>query len=110
MKSTRTKQSGMKRSLILGATAMNAANTQAAVVYWDTTGLGMTVSSTLESDVFDTLQIYYDSATQTFGQGGNYGKGERRGFSLQAKGWSGKNPGEVRWTQNPGHGVAQNKL
>jgi hypothetical protein len=95
MKSTRTKQSNMKRSLVLGATAVTAANTQAAIVYWDTRGLpGMTVSSQIDVDSYENLWIYYDSATQTIGQGGKYGWGARRGFNLQAKGTTGKNPGE----------------
>ncbi len=84
----------MKRSLVLGATAVTAANTQAAIVYWDTTGEGMTVSSLIDVDSSENLWIYYDSATQTIGQGGRYGLNARRGFNLQAKGTTGKSPGK----------------
>ena len=90
MKNTTSKHKRLKTSLALGASALGAATSHASVVYWDTSGLSMTVTSILNADSKEFLDISYDSATQQFALGGSYGFGQQKGVEIVAEGKSGE--------------------
>jgi hypothetical protein len=89
MKPAMPMPNGLKTTLALGATAIGAATSHATVVYLDTAGKNLTVTSIENVDSNETLNFYYDSASHEIGIGGVYGNGGNRGIQIEAKGKTG---------------------
>jgi hypothetical protein len=104
IKPTDPVHNGLKNTLVVGASALGAASSHAAVVYLDTAGKDLTVAGIENTTYEDTLDFYYDSATHEIGIGGTYGNGENRGIQILSKGKNGQNRlavGSKGWIDEP---------